>query len=123
MSFYLFVLAGFFSGMLGGMGMGGGTVLIPVFTIFLGVEQHVAQAANLIAFIPMALFSLKVHKERGLLKTEGVTAIILPALVTSVVTAFATSLLPGEILGKLFGAFLIFLGIKGLLTLKTISEN
>ena len=118
MSFYLYAIAGFFSGMLGGMGMGGGTVLIPALTIFLGVEQHAAQAANLIAFLPMALFSLKMHKDSGLLKTEGVVGIVIPALVTSVATAFATSLLPGEILGKLFGAFLILLGIKGLLTIK-----
>ena len=62
MSFILFLVAGFFSGMLGGMGMGGGTVLIPTFTILLGVEQHVAQATNLIAFLPMALFTLKLHK-------------------------------------------------------------
>ncbi len=113
------MLAGFFSGMLGGMGMGGGTVLIPVLTIFLGVEQHAAQAANLIAFIPMALFSLKVHKDMGLLKTDGVLGIVIPALITSVAGAFAVSLLPGEVLGKLFGVFLIFLGIKGLFTIKT----
>lgn len=112
------MLAGFFSGMLGGMGMGGGTILIPVLTIFLGVGQHAAQAANLIAFLPMALFSLKMHKDRGLLRTEGVTSIVIPALITSVATAFATSFLSGEILGKLFGAFLIFLGIKGLLNIK-----
>lgn len=109
--------------MLGGMGMGGGTVLIPVLTIFLGVEQHAAQAANLIAFIPMALFSLKMHKERGLLKTEGVIGIVIPALVTSVVTAFLSALLPGEILGKLFGLFLILLGIKGLFTIKIVSKK
>ena len=53
--------------MLGGMGMGGGTVLIPALTVILGVEQHVAQATNLIAFLPMALFTLKIHKENGLL--------------------------------------------------------
>ena len=123
MSFYLYALAGFFSGMLGGMGMGGGTILIPVLTIFLGVGQHAAQAANLIAFLPMALFSLKMHKERGLLKTEGVAGIVIPALVTSVATAFLTALLPGEILGKLFGAFLILLGIKGLFTLKIVSHK
>ena len=123
MSFYLYAIAGFFSGMLGGMGMGGGTVFIPALTIFLGVEQHAAQAANLIAFLPMALFSLKMHQKQGLLKTEGVLSIVIPALITSVATAFATSLLPGEVLGKLFGVFLILLGIKGLLTIKIVRKN
>ena len=71
MSFILYLLAGFFSGMLGGMGMGGGTILIPALTILFGVEQHIAQATNLIAFLPMAAFSLRVHKDKGNLKTQS----------------------------------------------------
>lgn len=98
--------------------MGGGTILIPALTIFLGVEQHVAQATNLIAFLPMAAFSLNVHKERGLLKTEGVWRLIIPALITSVAGGLAASLLPAQILKKLFGAFLVFLALKGILSLR-----
>ena len=64
MSFILYLLAGFFAGLLGGMGMGGGTVLIPALTILLGVEQHIAQATNLVAFLPIAVVYFKVHKER-----------------------------------------------------------
>ncbi len=118
MSFLLFALAGFFSGMLGGMGMGGGTVLIPALTIFMGVEQHAAQAVNLIAFLPMALFTLKVHKENGLLKTKGLLWIVLPAIVVSVGAGFLASLLPSEVLKKLFGAFLVALTVKLLLETK-----
>lgn len=55
MSFIIVMSISFAAGLLGGMGMGGGTILIPALTIFLGVEQHAAQAANLIAFLPMAL--------------------------------------------------------------------
>ncbi len=118
MGFLLYLAAGFLSGMLGGMGMGGGTVLIPVLTVFLGVEQHVAQAANLIAFLPMAACSLKVHKDKGLLKTEGVWGIVIPALLTSVAGGLVAALLPAEILKKLFGAFLILLAVKGVFTIK-----
>ena len=118
MSFILFLIAGFFSGMLGGMGMGGGTVLIPALTVFLGVEQHVAQATNLIAFLPMAAFTLKIHKENGLLKTKGLLWIVLPAIVVSVGAGFLASLLPSEVLKKLFGAFLVALAVKLLLETK-----
>ena len=100
------------------MGMGGGTVLIPVLTIFLGVEQHVAQAANLIAFLPMAAFSLRVHKAKGNLKTQGVWWIVVPAVLTSDAGGLAASLLPAAVLRKLFGAFLVFLALKGVLSLK-----
>ncbi len=112
MSFILFLLAGFFSGVLGGMGMGGGTVLIPALTVIFGVEQHIAQATNLIAFLPMAAFTLKVHKDNGLLKTEGLGWIVVPALLTSVAAGFVAALLPSVVLKKLFGAFLVGLSVK-----------
>lgn len=123
MSFIVYLLTGFFSGMLGGMGMGGGTVLIPALTIFSGVEQHVAQATNLIAFLPMAAFSLNAHKKSGLLKTDGVLFIIIPAVLTSVAGGLFASLLPAEILRKLFGAFLILLAVKGVFTIRLTSKK
>ena len=81
MRFIVYMFAGLAGGILGGMGMGGGTVLIPILTIFCGVEQHLAQSANLITFLPMAIFSLQVHAKHGLLDTRGIGYIILPALV------------------------------------------
>ena len=103
------------------MGMGGGTILIPALTIIFGVEQHVAQATNLIAFLPLAVFTLSVHKKNGLLKTEGLSFIVIPAVVTSVAAGFAAALLPSEILKKLFGAFLVALSVK--LLLETVSSS
>ena len=119
MSFILFLIAGFFSGFLGGMGMGGGTILIPALTVILGVEQHVAQATNLIAFLPMAAFTLNVHKKNGLLKTQGLASIVVPALITSVATGFVAALLPSGVLKKLFGAFLVALSVKLLIDAKS----
>lgn len=63
MRFIVYMFAGLAGGILGGMGMGGGTVLIPILTIFCGVEQHLAQSANLITFLPMAIFSLQVARQ------------------------------------------------------------
>lgn len=123
MSFIFYLLAGFVSGLLGGMGMGGGTVLIPVLTLFFGVEQHIAQATNLIAFLPMAAFSLNVHKKKGLLKTDGVWWIVVPALLTSVAGGFVAAVLSAGILRKLFGAFLVFLAFKGIFAIKVTPKK
>ena len=92
--------------------MGGGTILIPALTIIFGVEQHVAQATNLIAFLPMAFFTLSIHKKNGLLKTEGLSFIVIPALLTSIAAGFTAALLPSVVLKKLFGAFLAVLAVK-----------
>ncbi len=118
MSFYLYAAAGIIGGLLGGMGMGGGTLLIPILTIFLGVEQHAAQAANLIAFIPMSVISLRIHAEKGLLKPDGLWTVIIPAIIISVGGSFLAAYLPSDVLKKLFGAFLIALAVKQTMTLK-----
>jgi hypothetical protein len=112
MSFYIYVLVGFLSGLLGGMGMGGGTVLIPTLTIFLGVEQHVAQATNLLSFLPMAALSVSEHNKRGLIKYQNLWRIILPALITSILGGAIAVLLPSLALKKLFGVFLIALAVR-----------
>lgn len=118
MSFLLYIAVGFFSGFIGGMGMGGGTILIPALTIILGVSQHVAQATNLISFLPMAAFSLSVHKKQGLLKTQGLWDIEIPALIASVLGGLAALFIAGDALKKLFGLFLIALAVKQVTTLK-----
>lgn len=118
MSFFIYLAVGFLSGIIGGMGMGGGSVLIPVLTVFTGVEQHVAQATNLLAFLPMSLISLGVHKKSGLIGGAEVLWIVIPALLTSVLGGFAAAFLPADILKKLFGIFLLFLGLKALFVLK-----
>ena len=52
MSFYLYFLAGIAGGIPGGMGMGGGTALIPLLVLLCGAEQGVAQGINLLSFLP-----------------------------------------------------------------------
>ncbi|MCI8344342.1 MAG: sulfite exporter TauE/SafE family protein [Clostridia bacterium] len=109
MSFYLYFLCGILGGVLGGMGMGGGTVLIPLLTIFCGVEQGAAQGVNLLSFLPMSLLALTVHAKNGLLKKEGLFYLIAPALLFSVGGSLLAAHLPAVVLKKGFGVFLIVL--------------
>ena len=109
MSFFLLFLAGMVGGVLGGMGMGGGTALIPLLTLFLGLPQTAAQGINLLAFFPMAALTLPVHAKNGLLKKEGLVFLVLPALVLSAAGALLAAHLPGMLLRRAFGAFLIVL--------------
>ena len=51
----ILILIGLISGIISGMGIGGGTILIPALTIILSMEQNTAQAINLIYFIPTAV--------------------------------------------------------------------
>ena len=72
MSFYLYLLLGFLGGVPAGMGMGGGTVTIPLLVLVGGVEQKIAQCANLFSFLPMSLGALKTHADNDLVETQGI---------------------------------------------------
>lgn len=109
MAFLIFFVCGIAGGVLGGMGMGGGTALIPLLTIFCGVEQTAAQGINLLAFLPMAALALSIHAKNGLLQKEGILPVILPALAFSVLGSLLAAYLPSAALKKGFGIFLVIL--------------
>lgn len=118
MSFYLYLILGFIGGIPAGMGMGGGTVTIPLLVLVGGVEQKIAQCANLFSFLPMSAVALKTHADNGLLETRGILWIILPALALSALGTLAAAALPSDLLRKAFGAFLIGLAFIGFFNLK-----
>ena len=54
-------LIGLASGIVSGMGMGGGTILIPALIFLAGVPQHLAQSVNLSVFFPASICALWIH--------------------------------------------------------------
>ena len=98
-------------GVIGGMGMGGGTLLIPLLTLCAGLEQHLAQAINLMAFIPMSLIALAIHKKNGYVCFKHAAPVSAVALVGAIGGSFAARYAGGYQLKACFGAFLIALGI------------
>ena len=99
------------AGVFGGLGMGGGTLLIPLLTIFLGVEQKLSQGINLISFLVMALVSLIIHYKNGYIETKNIWYIIISGVFFSAVGALLASVLPSKILRIGFGVFLCILSI------------
>lgn len=100
------ILTGLISGIVSGTGMGGGTILILILSLFMGVDQHIAQATNLVFFVPTSITAIIVSiKEKlidwnlGLwLATAGIVGAILGAKISVKMNV--------EILRKLFGGFL-----------------
>ncbi|MCI8621567.1 MAG: TSUP family transporter [Clostridia bacterium] len=62
------VLIGIISGLVSGMGMGGGTILILCLSLFMGIDQHTAQGANLVFFIPTSLVSIATNIKKKIIK-------------------------------------------------------
>ena len=91
-------LCGIAAGIIGGMGMGGGTLLIPMLTIFFGVGQHAAQAVNLVSFIPMSAAALFIHIKNKLVDFKKALIIIIPALASAVGGSILAKNTHGEVL-------------------------
>lgn len=112
MIYFWYVLAGLASGIFGGLGMGGGTLLIPVLTIFLGFDQKLAQGINLISFLVMAIFSMIIHYKNGYIKIKNIYYIIIPGVLFSILGGYLMSVISSKVLKIIFGVFLIILGIS-----------
>lgn len=105
------LLAGVIFGVIGGMGMGGGVILIPVLTWFLGAGQQEAQGLNLLCFLPMSVFALAAHLKKKHVDIPLALLLAGGGLAGSLGGAYLANLLESELLGKLFGGFLIGLGL------------
>lgn len=108
---FLYFLSGFSSGIFGGMGMGGGTILIPILTIFFSLDQRLSQGINLISFLVMSLVALIIHYKNGFLSLKGTFYIILSGLIFSSGGALLAGYLPSKILRQSFGVFLCILAL------------
>lgn len=107
----LAMIIGFASGIISGMGIGGGTILIPALVFIVGAKQQIAQSINLIVFIPSAIAALFVHIknhniEKGLLLKLSVTG-----CAGAVIGSMLAVNLDSGILKRFFGIFLLVMGI------------
>lgn len=112
-----FGLAGIVSGIIAGMGMGGGTLLIPILSIFLDVEQRNAQGINLIVFVPMSIVALIIHFKNKLVDFRIGIPIMLSGVLSSVCGSLLALNITNELLKKLFGGFLLLVGVWQIITI------
>lgn len=105
------MLAGLASGIVAGMGMGGGTLLIPLLSIFFSAFSQIeAQGINLFVFIPMAIPTLIIHSKNKLIDFKIAIPIILIGVLASVGGALLAHNFSNQLLRTLFGVFLLLIG-------------
>lgn len=122
MQIFLLIMFGFLSGIIGGMGMGGGTLLVPLLS-FLDLEQKTIQAINLVSFVPMCCVALGFHAKNKLIKPAGILWIIIPAVLAAVGGAFCADIAGNEILRTCFAVFLISVGVWQLIVAIKFAVN
>ena len=118
------MLVGLISGVIGGMGMGGGTLLIPLLTIFLSFPQKSAQGINLLVFIPMSLFALIIHMKNKLVDFKVGIPIVCSGIVFSMLGSLLASNISNKFLQKVFAVFLLGVGVnQGIQTLVKLKKK
>ena len=105
------ILFGLIAGIVAALGMGGGTVLILLLSLFTDMEQHVIQGTNLIFFIPTCIIAIWMNIKNKTIDFKNATPIILFGMIGAVVGAKISFKINNENLKKYFGIFLICIAI------------
>ena len=108
-------LAGGFTGVLSGFGVGGGTLLLIYLTAFAGMDQRLAQGINLLYFLPAAATALPSHLKNGYVDKSAARPAILAGLLATGAAAWAATALDVALLRRCFGAYLLLMGLRELL--------
>lgn len=107
----LLFLVSLLSGIISGMGIGGGTILIPALIILFNTDQHIAQSVNLLSFIPIATVALVTHIKNKNVETKLSLKLIILGVIGAIAGSVIAAKLPSSLLKKLFAAFLFSMGI------------
>ena len=106
-----YIITGFLAGTISGMGIGGGVLLIPALGILYGMHQQAAQSINLLYFIPTAAIALFTHRKNGNIQSDGLLKLTLFGLFGAGIGAALALWIEPDLLKKIFGFFLLGMGI------------
>lgn len=111
------IISGLIAGTVSGIGMGGGTVLIFLLSTFVGMEQHIAQATNLVFFIPTSIAAIIVNLKNKNANLKLTMIISIFGIIGAVIGAKVAINTDVKSLRKYFGVFLAIIAIHEIYTL------
>ena len=101
-------------GVLSAFGIGGGSLLMVWMTAILSMHQQEAQSVNLLYFLPTAAAALLLHAKHRLIEWR----VVIPAAACGCLAAVGCAMLAANadprVLRKIFGGFLLLVGISEL---------
>ena len=109
-------LCGLGASILSAWGVGGGTLLLLVMTLFLDVDQRTAQGINLLFFLPTAASALVCHARGGYLDKPTLKSAVPLAVAAALAGAWIATNLDVAVLRKPFGVYLLLSGVRLLWT-------
>ena len=111
------ILIGIISGIISGTGMGGGTILIFLLVYVLGIDQHIAQATNLIFFIHTSIIAIIINLKNKNIALQSAIFISIFGILGAIIGANISIQINVNILRKCFGIFLAIIAIHEIYTI------
>jgi hypothetical protein len=109
-----YLLLGLAAGILSGLvGIGGGILIVPALVFLFGFSQQQAQGTTLALLVPpIGILAAWTYYQHGYVNIKVAAFIAAGFILGSIVGArFATGI-SNDILGKIFGTFLVLVGLK-----------
>ena len=111
-----YAVIGFVTGAANGLfGSGGGTIAVPAMVLLLGADEHKAHATAISIILPLTVMSVFFYVVNSYVDWPLTVKVVTGGLVGGYVGAKLLGKCPAKLLGKLFGAFMIFAGIRMLM--------
>ncbi len=105
----LLIAGGFGAGFLSGtIGIGGGLLFVPTMTVGFRISQAVAQGTSLVAIVPTAIVGGITHIREGNVLLTPAVWMGGGGVVGAVIGALVAVEVPGPILARIWGGFLVF---------------
>jgi uncharacterized protein len=110
----LYLVLGLGAGILSGLiGIGGGTVIIPVLVFLFGMSQHEAQGTTLALLVPpIGLLAALTYYRQGYVDLKVAGLICLGFFIGGLLGANVAVRLPNAVLEKGFGVVLLILAVR-----------
>lgn len=100
---------GFCNGFFGG---GGGLLAVPILLWCFSLGEKKAHATAIAVMLPLTVVSLVTYHNSGAALPENAALVIVSATVGGIVGAALLKKLPAKILKQIFGAIMVFAGLK-----------
>lgn len=116
-------IIGLFTGIAASMGLGGGFILIIYLTVFGGADNLTARAANLVFFLPIALFSIILHSRNKLIEWKIILPLVISGVIGSALGTLFGLVINPRIIEIAFGGILVIVGAKELFVKRKGNKN
>jgi uncharacterized membrane protein YfcA len=116
------IAVGLAGGVIAGLlGVGGGVVFVPGLVIFLGLDQHHAEATSLLAIVPVAIIGTIRQERYGNVRRDDALLLGLLSLAGAAAGVALANALSGRVLRDAFAALMVLVAFQ--LVRRTLSPE